>query len=112
MTFRSHVLTVVLEDYYHLSPFQDIIDRGRWHRFERRLEIGTHRTLDMLDEFNVRATFFVLGCVAETTPELVREVAERGHEVASKGYDHRGIKEMSPALFWDDIQRSREALEN
>ena len=112
MGSRSHVLTVVLEDYYHLSPFKNIIERSRWHRFERRLEVGTRRTLAMLDEFNVRATFFVLGCVAETAPELVREIAERGHEVASKGYDHRGIKEMSPASFWEDIQRSREALEN
>ena len=112
MSSRSHVLTVVLEDYYHLSPFKDIIERSRWHRFERRLEIGTRKALALLDDFNARATFFVLGCVAETAPELVREVAERGHEVASKGYDHRGIKEMSPALFWEDIHRSREALEH
>jgi polysaccharide deacetylase family protein (PEP-CTERM system associated) len=111
MTPRSHVLTVVLEDYYHLSPFKGLIDRALWHRFERRLEIGTLRTLAMLDEFDVRATFFVLGWVAETAPELVREVANRGHEVASKGFDHRSIKEMSPALFWEDVHRSREALE-
>lgn len=111
MTPRYHVLTVVLEDYYHLSPFKGLIDRALWHRFERRLEIGTLRTLAMLDEFEVRATFFVLGWVAETAPELVREVANRGHEVASKGFDHRSIKEMSPALFWEDIHRSREALE-
>ena len=111
MTPRQHILTVVLEDYYHLSPFKGLIARASWHRFERRLEIGTHRALDMLDEFGVRATFFVLGWVAETAPELVREVSDRGHEVASKGYDHRGIREMSPALFWEDIHRSREALE-
>jgi polysaccharide deacetylase family protein (PEP-CTERM system associated) len=65
----------------------------------------------MLDECGVRATFFVLGWVADTVPELVREVAQRGHEVASKGYDHRSIGEMSPALFWEDVHRSREALE-
>jgi len=110
-TPRQHILTVVLEDYYHLSPFKGLIDRALWHRFERRLEIGTLRTLAMLDEFGVRATFFVLGWVAETAPELVREVANRGHEVASKGFDHRSIKEMSPALFWEDVHRSREALE-
>jgi polysaccharide deacetylase family protein (PEP-CTERM system associated) len=111
MTPRKHILTVVLEDYYHLSPFKGLIERERWHRFEQRVEVGTLRTLAMLDEFRVRATFFVLGWVAEKAPELVREVAERGHEVASKGYDHRGIKEMSPALFWEDVHRSREALE-
>jgi polysaccharide deacetylase family protein (PEP-CTERM system associated) len=108
---RNHILTVVLEDYYHLSPFKGLIERTLWHRFEQRLEIGTRRTLDMLDEFGIRATFFVLGWVADTAPELVREVAERGHEVASKGYDHRSIREMSPGLFWEDIHRSRETLE-
>jgi polysaccharide deacetylase family protein (PEP-CTERM system associated) len=112
MNHRKHVLTVVLEDYYHLSPFKGIIERTQWHLFERRLEIGARRTLALLDEFGVRATFFVLGWVAETVPELVREVTERGHEVASKGFDHRGIREMAPALFWEDIHRSREALEN
>ncbi|HEX6408445.1 MAG TPA: DUF3473 domain-containing protein, partial [Gemmatimonadales bacterium] len=109
---RRHILTVVLEDYYHLSPFKGLIDRTRWSRFERRLEIGAHRTLTLLDEFDVRATFFVLGWVAEMVPELVRDITDRGHEVASKGYDHRGIREMSPALFWEDIHRSREALEH
>jgi polysaccharide deacetylase family protein (PEP-CTERM system associated) len=109
---RRHILTVVLEDYYHLSPFKGLIERARWSRFERRLEIGARRTLTLLDEFDVRATFFVLGWVAETVPELVRDITDRGHEVASKGYDHRGIREMSPPLFWEDIHRSREALEH
>jgi polysaccharide deacetylase family protein (PEP-CTERM system associated) len=109
---RRHILTVVLEDYYHLSPFKGLIDRTRWSRFERRLEIGARRTLTLLDEFDVRATFFVLGWVAEMVPELVRDITDRGHEVASKGYDHRSIQEMSPALFWEDIHRSREALEH
>ncbi len=109
---RRHILTVVLEDYYHLSPFKGLIDRTRWTRFERRLEIGARRTLTLLDEFDVRATFFVLGWVAEMVPELVRDITDRGHEVASKGYDHRSIREMSPALFWEDIHRSREVLEH
>jgi polysaccharide deacetylase family protein (PEP-CTERM system associated) len=112
MTDRNHILTVVLEDYYHLSPFKGLIQRKQWHRFERRLEIGTLRTLAMLDEFGVRATFFVLGWAAEIAPELIREVAERGHEVASKGYDHRSISEMSPSQFREDLDRSREALEH
>lgn len=112
MSHRKHVLTVVLEDYYHLSPFKRIIERTQWHLFERRLEIGARRTLALLDEFDVRATFFVLGWVAETVPELVREITDRGHEVASKGFDHRSIGEMSPPLFWEDVHRSREALEN
>jgi polysaccharide deacetylase family protein (PEP-CTERM system associated) len=107
---RRHVLTVVLEDYYHVSPFKTIIDSGHWSRFERRLEIGTDRALALLDEFGIRATFFVLGWVADAAPELVRRVADRGHEIASKGYDHRGLRELGPA-FRDDLARAREALE-
>jgi polysaccharide deacetylase family protein (PEP-CTERM system associated) len=107
---RRHVLTVVLEDYYHVSPFKTIIDANHWSRFERRLEIGTDRTLALLDEFGIRATFFVLGWVADAAPELVRRVADRGHEIASKGYDHRGLRELGPA-FRDDLARAREALE-
>jgi polysaccharide deacetylase family protein (PEP-CTERM system associated) len=111
MTPRRHLLTVILEDYYQLSPFKGLISRDHWRRFERRVEIGTRRALDLLDEYELRATFFVLGWVAEVAPELVREVAERGHEIASKGYYHRGIREMSPEVFREDLTRAREALE-
>ena len=111
MTSRHHLLTVVLEDYYHLSPFKGLIARDHWRRFERRVEIGTRRTLDLLDEYDLRATFFVLGWVADVAPELVREVAQRGHEIASKGYYHRGIGEMAPDVFREDLTRAREALE-
>jgi polysaccharide deacetylase family protein (PEP-CTERM system associated) len=107
---RPHILTVVLEDYYHVSPFKKLIDASHWSRFERRLEIGTERTLDLLDEFGIRATFFVLGWVADAAPELVRRVAERGHEIASKGYSHRGLRELG-AAFPEDLARAREALE-
>ncbi|HEX6107009.1 MAG TPA: DUF3473 domain-containing protein [Gemmatimonadales bacterium] len=111
MTSRRHLLTVVLEDYYHLSPFKGLISRDHWRRFERRVEIGTRRTLDLLDEYRLRATFFVLGWVADVAPELVREVADRGHEIASKGYYHRGIREMTPEAFREDLTRARESLE-
>ncbi|HET9481971.1 MAG TPA: DUF3473 domain-containing protein [Candidatus Polarisedimenticolia bacterium] len=110
-TVRRHVLTVNLEDYYHLSPFKGRISRRDWVRFERRLEIGTRRTLAMLDEYDVRATFFTLGWVADQVPELVREVADRGHEVASKGYDHRSVRQTSPQEFREDLARAREAIE-
>jgi len=105
-----HIVTVVLEDYYHVSPFKKLIDSSQWSRFERRLEIGTDRTLELLDEFGIRATFFVLGWVADAAPELVRRVVERGHEVASKGYSHRGLRELG-AAFPDDLARAREAVE-
>ena len=107
---RRHILTVALEDYFQVSPFRDLIEPAQWSRFERRLEIGTNRTLDLLDEFDIQATFFVLGWVADVVPELVRQVAERGHEIASRGYFHRGVREMG-SEFREDLARAREALE-
>ncbi|HWZ60696.1 MAG TPA: XrtA system polysaccharide deacetylase [Gemmatimonadaceae bacterium] len=106
-----HILTVALEDYYHVGAFNRLIQRGQWYRFERRIERATERTLDLLDEYGVTATFFVLGWVADTLPELVKQVAERGHEVASKGYYHRNVRQLTPGEFRDDLARSREAIE-
>jgi polysaccharide deacetylase family protein (PEP-CTERM system associated) len=107
----TNILTVALEDYFHVGAFNRLIQRGQWYRFERRLEQSTERTLDLLDEYGVRATFFCLGWVADTVPEIVRAVAERGHEVASKGYYHRDIQQLAPSEFRDDLARAREAIE-
>jgi polysaccharide deacetylase family protein (PEP-CTERM system associated) len=108
----THILTVALEDYFHVGAFNRLIQRGQWYRFERRLEQSTERTLDLLDEYGVHATFFVLGWVADQVPELVRQVANRGHEIASKGYYHRNIQQLTPGEFRDDLARSREAIEH
>jgi polysaccharide deacetylase family protein (PEP-CTERM system associated) len=104
-----HLVTVALEDYYH--NFRRVIKRAHWSRFETRVEQSTLRTLDLLDEFGIRATFFSLGWIASTLPEVIREVARRGHEIASKGYHQRHLREMSEGEFRDDLARSREALE-
>ncbi|HEU5042142.1 MAG TPA: glycosyltransferase [Gemmatimonadales bacterium] len=108
---KTHVLSVALEDYFHVTPLQTVVREDRWNRFEMRLEASTRRTLDLLDECGARATFFVLGWVADAAPELVREVADRGHEVASKGYFHRPLREAGPEAFREDAVRAREALE-
>jgi polysaccharide deacetylase family protein (PEP-CTERM system associated) len=110
-TAKTHVLTIALEDYFHVTPLQTVIPQNRWYRFEMRLEASTRRTLDLLDECGASATFFVLGWVADAAPELVREVVGRGHEVASKGYYHRSLGSVSRAAFREDAVRSREALE-
>jgi polysaccharide deacetylase family protein (PEP-CTERM system associated) len=110
-TSRSHLLTVVLEDYYHVAPLKSVVMTDRWYRFERRVESNTRKALDLLDEFNIPATFFVLGVIADEMPELVREVADRGHEIASKGYLHRSIRDYDREEFQNDVTRSREALE-
>lgn len=110
-TSRRHVLTVNLEDYYQVGAFNKYVQKNRWQRFESRVEIGTRRTLDLLAGHGARATFFVLGWVAEQHPDLVRAVAEAGHEVAVRGYYHRGIRDMTPDEFAADATRARTAVE-
>jgi polysaccharide deacetylase family protein (PEP-CTERM system associated) len=108
---KTHVLTVALEDYFQVGAFNRLIQRGQWYRFEPRFERNTATALEFLDRANIRATFFILGWIADRYPEVVRMVADRGHEIASKGYYHRSIRQMTPSEFQEDLQRSREALE-
>jgi polysaccharide deacetylase family protein (PEP-CTERM system associated) len=105
-------LGITLEEYFHVGAFRDLIARGRWYRFEPRLEAATHRALALLTETGTRATFFTHGWVAERYPELVRRVVERGHEIGNSGYAHRGLRELSPDALIEEFARSRELLES
>lgn len=108
---KHHLLTVVLEDYFQVAPLRGVVKTDRWHLFENRVDVNTHKALDLLDEFGIKATFFVLGWIADEMPEVVREVVERGHEIASKGYYHRSLQQLSESEFRADLRRSRQALE-
>lgn len=108
---RPHILTVNLEDYFQVGAFNRFVQHGQWDRFQARLPAHTQLTLDLLDKYGAKATFFVLGWVADHFPEVVREVAARGHEVASRGYYHRGVAGLTPDEFRDDLLRAKRALE-
>ena len=108
---RRHLLTVNVEDYFHVRAFNKYIQRTRWQRFESRIEFSTHRTLDLLAKHDAKATFFVLGWIAEQFPEAIRRIAEAGHEVGVRGYYHRGVNEMTPEEFRLDAIRARQAVE-
>jgi polysaccharide deacetylase family protein (PEP-CTERM system associated) len=108
---KNHLLTIHLEDYFQVGTLRSVIPPQHWYRFETRVAENTYKTLDLLDEFGIKATFFSLGWVADELPEVLREVARRGHEIASKGYYHRSIREMTPDEFRNDLRRSREAIE-
>src|SRR5207248_473096 len=85
---------------------------SEWDRFESRVVRNTDRVLALLDDYRVKATFFVLTWNAERHPEVVRRIADAGHEIASHGYRHRLIYDQSPAEFRDDIMRSKKILED
>lgn len=108
---KRHIITVVVEDYFQHSGFSRLIRPDRWRRFENRVARNTARALDLLDEFGIKATFFALGWIAEEMPEVIRQICDRGHELASKGYYHRDIQQMTPNEFREDLIRSRQTIE-
>ena len=106
-----NAFTVDVEDYYHVSNFEKHIDRAEWERHESRVVANTRHVLAILKEHDVRATFFVLGWVAEHFPDLVRQIRAAGHEIGSHGYGHRLIYQLTPEQFRDDLVRTRTILE-
>jgi polysaccharide deacetylase family protein (PEP-CTERM system associated) len=106
-----NAMSIDVEDYFHVSVFDGIVPRSMWHTMESRVVRNTERLLDIFDEFEVRSTFFVLAWVGERHPELVREITQRGHEVASHGYAHRLVYDQTRAAFRDDVRRAKAILE-
>lgn len=107
-----NALTIDVEDYFHVTAFERHIKSEEWDTYPLRVEDNTMRILDMLDEFGVRATFFVLGWVAERLPLLVKEIHGRGHEIACHGYAHQLIYRLTPQEFRLDVSRAKMILED
>ncbi|HWV17626.1 MAG TPA: XrtA system polysaccharide deacetylase [Rhodocyclaceae bacterium] len=108
----TNALTIDVEDYFQVSAFAPCIARSEWDTRECRVERNVGRILEMLDRHQVKATFFTLGWIAERYPELVREMARRGHEIASHGYAHQRASDQSRTDFLDDITRAKAILES
>ncbi|MCY7344591.1 MAG: glycosyltransferase [Pyrinomonadaceae bacterium] len=111
-TTKKHLLTVLVEDYFHVGAFEKLIREGNWSRFDPRFENNTLKTLDLLDEFGAKATFFVLGWIAEQNPKIVREIVARGHEVASRGFYNRSLSQLTPEEFREDVRKTNRILED
>lgn len=106
-----HVLTVDLEEYFQVETFSKYIPKKDWDRYPGRVEEPTVRLLDLLDAHRAQGTFFVLGWLAERKPDLVRRIADRGHEIASHGFGHTMVTKMAPQEFRQDIRKSKAVLE-
>ncbi len=107
-----HALTVDVEDYFHVSAFADTLDRTQWDSIAPRVEDNTRRLLDLFASRNTHATFFVLGWVAERFPQLVRDIASQGHEVASHGFSHQLVYSQKPEVFREETAKSKAILED
>lgn len=109
----ANAMTIDVEDYFHVEAFSSVINSSHWgKRYPLRAQVNTERVLTILDEHDVKATFFVLGWVAQQCPSIVRAIVNEGHEVASHGYFHQRANRQSRQAFYDDVVRSKELLED
>ncbi|BAV34028.1 polysaccharide deacetylase [Sulfuricaulis limicola] len=106
-----NALTVDVEDYFHVAALAPSIHRDSWDSRESRVVRNTRRLLDIFGQFDIRATFFVLGWVAERYPQLVKDIAASGHEIACHGYSHSLVYEQTPEVFYEETRRSKILLE-
>lgn len=107
-----NALTFDVEEYFHAEAFAEVARPEEWPTLESRVVAATERILDLLAESGTRATFFVLGWVAERHPSLVRAIHDQGHEVACHGYGHQMITRLSRAQFAADVERAKATLED
>ncbi len=111
----GHVLgamTVDVEDYYHAHALESFFTRDTWPDLPRRVAENTARLLDMFDESGVKGTFFTLGTVAREYPGLVRDIVDRGHELASHGLEHYRASDQDSATFRKDVTAAKSVLED
>jgi polysaccharide deacetylase family protein (PEP-CTERM system associated) len=105
-------LTIDVEDYFQVSGFEDVVPRASWGNFESRVERETDRLLEILDDYQVSATFFMLGWTAERHPALVRRIQAAGHELACHSYAHRLVYECTREEFRADTHRAKGLVED
>ena len=111
MTLHN-ALTVDVEDYFHVAALAPSIPRDTWSTRESRVVGSTQKLLALFEEFGVRGTFFVLGWVAERHPQLVKDIAGSGHEIACHGYSHRLVYEQTAEEFYQETRCAKNLLEN
>ena len=109
---RAHAMTVDVEDYFQVEALADRIPRHSWNSIPRRVEANIDRLLQLFADNHVSATFFTLGWIAERHPEMIHRIVQAGHELASHGYDHIRVDNLSPTRFRDDVHRTKAIIED
>lgn len=107
-----NALTFDVEDYFQVGAFSDRVDQEHWRDFDSRVEASTEKILQILEEASCKATFFVLGWVAEKYPQLILKIAQQGHEIACHSYAHRRVYEMTADEFRADSMKAKSLLED
>ncbi len=107
-----NAMSVDVEDYFQVSAFEAHVGRDQWDSLECRLGMTIDRTLDLFERHGVRATFFTLGWVARRFPDHMRRVASAGHEIASHGFAHHRVTDLTPESFREDLRETHAVLED
>ncbi len=107
----KHALTIDVEDWFQVLNLRERFPLENWDQCELRLARPMELLLDLLDQKKAKASFFFLGWIAERLPELVRETAARGHEIASHGYDHKLLPELGEEGFDQDLAKTEAILQ-
>ncbi|HLF28454.1 MAG TPA: XrtA system polysaccharide deacetylase [Anaerolineae bacterium] len=105
-----NALTIDVEEHFQVHAFETVVERSAWDHFPSRVVANTQRILRLLAEYEVRATFFVLGWVADRYPDLVKQIAISGHEIATHGYWHELVYRQTPDEFAADLCQSLGAI--
>jgi len=107
-----NALTIDVEDYFQVAALSKAVSTDDWNSMEYRAEANTDRLLELFDSKSTKATFFILGWVAERSPGLVRRIQSAGHEIASHGYSHQLVYSQTPEVFREETRRSKRILED
>ncbi|MBU0616758.1 MAG: DUF3473 domain-containing protein [Planctomycetes bacterium] len=105
-------MTVDVEEYFQAEVFHNCLNAADWPRLQRRAEPFVQRIVGLLEQHGSRATFFVLGDCVEQMGALLRDLVQRGHEIACHGYDHRHLARLTPRQLRDDLRRARRGIED
>jgi len=106
----DNILTVDVEDWFHICGVENHIPKTNFSQFESRVTYNTLKILEILYRKGVKATFFILGVVAERHPDLIKQIQNADHEIATHGYSHHQVYTMTPGIFRKDLKKSVEII--
>jgi len=112
MNLTSNYLTIDVEDYFQVSAFEDVINPKDWDAMEQRVVGNTELVLSLLADYSVKATFFIVGWIADKFPHLVEIIHNQGHTIGCHSYWHRKVYDLSPEEFRADTLKAKLLLEN
>ncbi len=106
---QINILTFDIEEWYHFDIFST---EDKWLDYPPRIDFYLPRILDKLDELQTKATFFCLGWIARAYPHVIKQIKDRGHEIACHTDKHFFVREMTPETFDEDLRIALDSLQN